>query len=822
MFALISRKLTFKVLLVLAGILVLSFAILCLTILSRQETLLGGMSTKVNAQLEKSSSVARKDFQALGNEVNTSLSAMGHKVSDNLLETTEKVLSQEEQNVSKGMEKLLLSKADGVASVVASVGLDSIMAQDYKKLVDFSRAGAKTEDTLFVLFFGQEDEPLPAYLNLTDKAIFAYLQEIEVDESSEMEEEAQQILQVLEQAKNDSAVFVHSRPIEYYGKKMGTVVIGISRKAVIGEIEAMAGRFKELKENTKHSITRTLSAESEDVVRNIESSLAAVQGNNDDSLEKTREMLQQSSSDVRASTTNVVLMVGVLSCLAILGIFTVLLKLMVVGPIQQISKGLQDAAEGEGDLTKRLNSRRSDEIGMLAGWFDAFVERLNNIIVEIGSNSETVTSSSLEVLSASDALKSQSSDLNLKADTVAAASEEMNASMNSVAAASEQASTNIALVADTATEMKNALEGVVEQCQEATETSHSANAQVQTATGKVSQLGEAAREISKVTEVITEIADQTNLLALNATIEAARAGEAGKGFAVVAGEIKGLANQTQEATKEIKEKIESIQGSTQGTVDEVGRINQVIGDVDTIISSISQSMAAQAERASEVAVNIEQASQGIGEVNENVAQSSQVAAEIAQDMGEVSTVSKEMNKRSNTLRTNSENLSELSSQLRNMISVFKVSTPKGSDGGMKKGEHVEDLFPWTKELSLGLPEIDKQHKRLVALVNELHAAMKLKKGSVTSGKVLDELVRYTETHFAFEEELFDKYEYPDRAAHKKQHADLVRQVNDFKNEFKSGRAGLSMDLMHFLTDWLKGHIMKTDKAYAPFLRDKPM
>lgn len=136
MLAFISRKLTSKVLLVLAGIMVISFAILCLTILSRQETLLGEMSGKVNTQLEKSSSVAREDFQALGGAVNTSLSAMGRKVSSNLLETTEKVLSQEEQDVSKGMEKLLLSKAEGVASVVASVGLDSIMAQDYQKLVD--------------------------------------------------------------------------------------------------------------------------------------------------------------------------------------------------------------------------------------------------------------------------------------------------------------------------------------------------------------------------------------------------------------------------------------------------------------------------------------------------------------------------------------------------------------------------------------------------------------------------------------------------------------------------------------------------------------
>ena len=138
----------------------------------------------------------------------------------------------------------------------------------------------------------------------------------------------------------------------------------------------------------------------------------------------------------------------------------------------------------------------------------------------------------------------------------------MNANMSSVAAASEQAATNISMVAGTATEMKNALEGVANHCDEAKTVSKKATDQVQKATEKVTLLGVAANQISKVTEVITEIADQTNLLALNATIEAARAGDAGKGFAVVAGEIKNLANQTQEATKEIKDKIDGIQPST--------------------------------------------------------------------------------------------------------------------------------------------------------------------------------------------------------------------------------------------------------------------
>ncbi|MCK5348734.1 MAG: chemotaxis protein, partial [Desulfobacula sp.] len=180
-------------------------------------------------------------------------------------------------------------------------------------------------------------------------------------------------------------------------------------------------------------------------------------------------------------------------------------------------------------------------------------------------------------------------------------------------------------------------------------------------------------DISKVTEVITDIAEQTNLLALNATIEAARAGEAGKGFAVVASEIKSLAGQTAKATLDIHEKISGIQSSTDDTVQDVVKISEVILDVNETVDTIAAAIEEQSAIATEVALNIGQASTGISEVNENVAQSSQVSSEIAKDIAGVTTITEKMSQRSAMTKKSATDLSGLASTLKDMIRVFKVS-----------------------------------------------------------------------------------------------------------------------------------------------------
>jgi len=565
------------------------------------------------------------------------------------------------------MEKLLAGNAESVTSLLASIAPDPLMAKEYDKLTKFSQAVSQTKDIVYVIFQDDKGNNVTEYINVLDDLVNSYIDKGDEDEDVD---------RVLNGSKNDPSVMIFEKSLEYYNLPIGKIIVCIDKSVVTSEVEALGARFEQLRKSNGDSINSVLGGESAKVVEQIHTGLNLVGTDNSKAQQETTEILKHSAEEVNAGTTKVVIVIGIVCFLVSIFLVYLLLRSVVLKPMHTITEGLRDAAEGEGDLTKRLNSSRIDEIGLLAGWFDSFVERLNNIIVEINGNSETVTSSALEALAASENMHEEAINLSEKTNGLALASEELNANMSSVAAASEEAATNISMVVGTATEMKDALEGVANHCDEATIVSNKATDQVKKATDKVTLLGNAANEISKVTEVITEIADQTNLLALNATIEAARAGDAGKGFAVVAGEIKNLANQTQDATKEIKEKIDGIQISTSETIVEVEGITEVIDKVNQIMAEISDAMVTQAASASEVTLNIEQASLGIAEVNENVAQSSSVSSKIAHDMDEVSSIAASMSDSSVDMRSSSESLSELANQLRSMISTFKISTDK--------------------------------------------------------------------------------------------------------------------------------------------------
>ena len=388
-----------------------------------------------------------------------------------------------------------------------------------------------------------------------------------------------------------------------------------------------------------------------------------------DYLDTTQALIKKQMNAKGATAKWTAGLIATVSMVLAIALSAVLIRSL-VGPV---TKAVSFAKQmSEGDLTQRLDVEQKDEIGILASALNQMRSSLNQSFKAIAHGVSTLTSSSTELSAISQQMAQSANQSASRSGSVAAASEQMSASMDSVAAASEQASTNVSMVASATEEMTATIKEIAQNSAKASTITNQAVSQARSASTKMDQLGTAAHEISKVTEVITEISEQTNLLALNATIEAARAGEAGKGFAVVANEIKELARQTAAATQEIKVKIDGIQNSTSLTVGEIKQISTVIDDVNDIVGTIATAVEEQAVTTQEIAGSVAQASRGIAEVNENVAQSSSVSGDIANDIAEVNQAGKEVSSGSEQINRSARELSQLAEQLNEMVAGFKV------------------------------------------------------------------------------------------------------------------------------------------------------
>ncbi|MCC7147383.1 MAG: methyl-accepting chemotaxis protein [Phycisphaeraceae bacterium] len=328
-------------------------------------------------------------------------------------------------------------------------------------------------------------------------------------------------------------------------------------------------------------------------------------------------------------------------------------------PLHDIVARIRDIAQGEGDLTKRVVVQSKDELGELGTWFNTFVQKIHDIIAEVIRSSREVAGASTQIAASSEemaaGLRAQTSQVNQISDAI----EKMNQSVRQVADQSSQAAARADESGQVATEGGQVVSQTIEDMA-------AINQAVSGSAASVGELGKRSAQIGKIVEVINDIADQTNLLALNAAIEAARAGEHGRGFAVVADEVRKLADRTTKATEEIAQSITAIQGETSQAVERMTAATAQVQTGAERATQAGQSLQQIVGKARQVADMIQAIAQAAEE-------QSSASEQVIQNVESINAVSKQSAEGAQQAAAAAAHLSNKAEQLRSLVSQFKLA-----------------------------------------------------------------------------------------------------------------------------------------------------
>jgi len=349
----------------------------------------------------------------------------------------------------------------------------------------------------------------------------------------------------------------------------------------------------------------------------------------------------EQAKDAYTTARNLTIVI-VLTGLAAAVVLALLIVRSVTKPVQRLHDVLDSVADG--DLSVRVGETGGAEIGEVARSLDRTLDALGGVLTLVSDSAGRLSAASHQLTAGAAGMAANAATAADQADRVVASAGEVAFSVDTVATGSQQ--------------MEAAIREISQNASEASRVAGQAVSVAENTTRTVGKLGDSSQEIATVVKLINGIAEQTNLLALNATIEAARAGEAGKGFAVVASEVKELAQETARATEDIGRRVEAIQADTAGAVSAIGEISTVIGQINDFQATI--------------AAAVEEQTATTNEMNRNVGEAAGSSRSIAEAISGLAAGAQQTNGRVAEAQQSAAELSRMSEELQQAVSRFTV------------------------------------------------------------------------------------------------------------------------------------------------------